>query len=214
MTDTEQRIPHRHPGRRRDEYAKKRILQSALEILDEVGFANTSVQAIAERAGTGKATVYRWWPDKTAVVINALRQAIAQDLTCPHTGDLHRDVRGYLQNLSRSFRGHRARIFRSFLVAAQTNPEVAAAFQNMWCQPRREELKIALGRYRDCGLRDGVDFEVVLDVMHGALYNMLLVGPKSANAEYIYAVADIVLSGIASKRHAAGVSHSVPGPAR
>ncbi|MBV8478128.1 MAG: TetR/AcrR family transcriptional regulator C-terminal ligand-binding domain-containing protein [Acidobacteria bacterium] len=158
--------------------------------------------------------MYRWWPDKTAVVINALRHAIAQDLTCPHTGDLHRDVSVYLQNLSRCFRGHRGRIFRSFLVAAQTNSEVAAAFQTMWCQPRREELKIALARYRDSGLREDLDFEFVLDVMYGALYSMLLVGPKSASAEYTNAVADIVLSGIATKRQAAGMSHSAPGPAR
>jgi AcrR family transcriptional regulator len=69
-------------------------------MLEEFGFANTTADRIAERAGTGKATLYRWWPNKTAVMIEALREAVAQELPLPDTGDLYEDIRLQLRILS------------------------------------------------------------------------------------------------------------------
>ena len=145
VTETQQQATaYTSRGRRRDEHAKERILQAALEILDEVGLPNTSVEAIAARAGTGKATVYRWWPDKAAVPIDALREVIAQDLPFPHMGDLHQDVRLHLQNFSKLLPGYRGRVFKAFLIAAQNDAEFAAVFQTIWCEPRKQEAKIGL----------------------------------------------------------------------
>jgi AcrR family transcriptional regulator len=189
---------HRSRGRRRDDDAKKRILQASLELLEEFGFANTTVEAIAERAGTGKATVYRWWPDKSAVMIEGLREALPQELPLPNTGNFHQDIRFQLRNVLRLLHGHRGRVFKAFILAAQHDPEIAAIFQTIWCEPRRRDAKIALERYQNTALRENLDLDVVLDVIYGPMYCRLLLGPRPMSVEYTDALADIVLRGIAN----------------
>src|ERR1700761_3349457 len=81
------------PGRPRDEEVRKRILDSAAQLLEQRCFDDISVDAIAEHSGAGKATIYRWWPNKAAVLIEAFRERIAQELPFPDTGDFRRDVR-------------------------------------------------------------------------------------------------------------------------
>lgn len=196
--DRTSRTFHGTRGRRRDAGAKQRILQAALELVDEFGFANTTVEAIAERASTGKATVYRWWPDKSAVLVEALREAMAHDLALPDTGDLHEDIRLQLRNVFRLLRGHRGRVFKAFLLAAQNDAEISAILRTMWYEPRRREAKIGLEKYRKRALREDLDLDVVVDVMYGPMYCRLLLEPKPTSTEYTDALADIVLRGIAN----------------
>ena len=59
------------PGRPRDEALRTRIQQAAASLLIEGGFLNLTTDAIAQRAGTSKATIYRWWPNKVQIVIDA-----------------------------------------------------------------------------------------------------------------------------------------------
>ena len=87
--------PQKHArgrGRPRDEAARQRILKAALDLMDETAFAQVTAEAIAERAGTSKATLYRWWPNKAAVVIEAFRQAVAPELPLQDTGSLREDL--------------------------------------------------------------------------------------------------------------------------
>src|SRR5438309_8399521 len=118
-------VSQRGRGRPRDEYARQRILESALALVEEVGFANTTTDAIAEKAGASKATIYRWWPNKAAVLLEALREAVAQELPFPDTGNLREDIRVQLRNFVKLLTGRRGRVFKAFVAAAQSDPEVA-----------------------------------------------------------------------------------------
>jgi AcrR family transcriptional regulator len=187
---------HRNRGRRRDEDARKRILDAALELLEDFGFAKTTADGIADRAGTGKATLYRWWPNKTAVMIEALREAVAQDLAVPDTGDLSEDIRFHLRNLVKLLSGRRGRILKALVFAAHNDPEVAEAFQTLWRKPWRRTAKIGLERHRRKALRETVDLDVVLDVMFGPLYYRLLVGGNALATDYADALTDIIVRGI------------------
>src|SRR4051812_32411734 len=80
-------------GRPRDEVAKARILEASLELLEEQGFANTTMDAVADRAGASKATIYRWWPNKASLLIESLRDEVAHELPFPDTNDLAEDIR-------------------------------------------------------------------------------------------------------------------------
>ena len=77
---------NRGPGRPRDAEVKKRILEAAQKLLEDVGFTSSTVDAIADQAGASKATVYRWWPNKASVLIDAFRQAVGEELPFPNTG--------------------------------------------------------------------------------------------------------------------------------
>lgn len=183
-------------GRPRDEVARKRILEAALELVEAQGFANTTTDAIAERAGASKATIYRWWPNKAAVLIEALREAVAQETPFPKTGTLREDIRMQLRNFVKLLTGRRGRIFKAFVAAAQNDPEVAETFRRVWMGPRRTAAKAALERHRGRELRDDADLELLMDALYGPVYFLLLAGHRALTEKFADSLALVVLEGI------------------
>src|ERR1700722_18256120 len=140
------------PGRPRDEEVRKRILDSAAQLLETRCFENISVDAIAEQSGAGKATIYRWWPNKAAVLIEAFRERISREVPFPNTGDIRQDVRQQLQNFTDIIDGVRRRnVFRSFMGGPQADPEIASAFREVWIRPRPAEARKLFERYIEQG---------------------------------------------------------------
>jgi AcrR family transcriptional regulator len=190
----------RGPGRPRDEEVRWRILDSAARLLEEVGFASVTVEAIAEHAGAGKATVYRWWPNKAAVLIEAFRETVASELPFPFTGSLSSDVRQQLQNFAAMLNGRSGRAFAAFLAAAQTDAEVAEAFRQMWIAPRRAEAKQALQRHCETGeLPETVNLDLAVELLYAPLYYRLLTGYGSITDEYVHELAETALRGLRNR---------------
>lgn len=189
--------PTRGRGRPRDEQARRRILEAALDLMDETAFAQVTAEAIAERAGTSKATVYRWWPNKAAVVIEAFRQAVAPELPLRDTGSLRGDLTTQLRNFARVLSGRGGRMLRSFIVAARSDPEVAAAFRSIWSDPRRAEAKQILRLKQASGqLRADADLDLILDSLYGPLYYRFLVKNEPPSEKYAQALAELVITGL------------------
>jgi AcrR family transcriptional regulator len=183
-------------GRPRDEVARTRILDAALKLLEERSFPDITADALAERAGASKATIYRWWPNKAAVLIEAFREVVAQELPFPRTGDLGDDIRQQLRNFVELLTGRRGRIFKGFFAAAQNDPEVSAAFETVWRNPRRAIAKSCLEVHRGRQLRDDADLDVVMDTMYGPLYYRLIFGHGELSENYADKVSEVVLQGI------------------
>lgn len=184
-------------GRPRDEVARARILDAALELLEQQGFANTTSDAIAERAGASKATIYRWWPNKAAVLIEALREAVAQELPQPDTGDLRLDVQLQLRNFIEILTGRRGLAFKAFIAAAQNDPEVAEAFRELWIRPRRRHAIEILQRHQKEGrLSKDVSPETVLDLLYGPFYFRLLAGHAPLSDDFADQVSRLALNGL------------------
>ncbi len=187
-------VAPRGRGRPRDEEARERILQAALEILEDTCFVNATADAIAERAGASKATIYRWWPNKAAVFIEALREATAQELPFPDTGDLGQDVRLQLQNFVRLLTGRRGRAFKAFIAAAQSDADVAEAFRTVWIEPRRAQTKAVLARHQQEGrLAASTDLEVFIDALYGPFYFRLMMGHRPLTAAFAHGIAEMAL---------------------
>ena len=159
-------------GRPRDEEVRKRILDSAAQLLEDRCFDEITVDAIAEQSGAGKATVYRWWPNKAAVLIEAFRERISRELPFPDTGDFRRDVRQQLQNFTQIiYWGRRGRVFRSFLGGALADPAIAQAFREIWIRPRRAEATKLFERYVAEGVaRADLDPELAVEMVFAPLY--------------------------------------------
>jgi AcrR family transcriptional regulator len=184
-------------GRPRCEVTRKRILDAALECLDEAGFVNTTTDLIAERAGASKATIYRWWPTKAALLLEALRDVVAQELPFPDTGDLKEDVRQQLRNFVKLLTGKRSGVMRSFVAAAQNDLEVAAAFRSVWVIPRRNAAKMVLQKHQEeGGLSEQVDLELLMDILYGPMYYRLLAGHGELSEAYADEVTDFALAAL------------------
>ena len=189
--------PSRTPGRPRDEAVRQRILKAALALMEETTFAQVTVESIAERAGASKATVYRWWPNKAAVAIEAFREAVTPELPFPDTTSLRADLQTQGRNFARLLSGSGGRMLRSFIIAARSDPDVAVAFRSIWSEPRRKEAKEMLRRKQASGqLRKDVDLDLVLDALYGPLYYRSLVKNEPPAQKYAESLVDLVLIGL------------------
>jgi AcrR family transcriptional regulator len=193
----------KHPrarGRPRDEDARRRILKAALDLMDETAFAQVTAEAIAERAGASKATIYRWWPNKAAVVIEAFREAVAPELPLRHSGSLREDLTTQVRNFARVLSGRAGRMLRSFVVAARSDPDVDEAFRSIWSNPRRAEAKAMLRQKQASGqLRKDADLDLVLDSLYGPLYYRFLVKNEAPSQKYAEALVEMVVQGLAAR---------------
>ena len=189
----------RRPGRPRDESARQRILDSALDLLQEESFAQVTMESIASRAGVGKATVYRWWPNKAAVMIEAFREAVAPEVPFPDSGCLEDDIRLQMQKFTRMLLGPRGRMLAGFLAAAQSDPDMAAALSDSWIKPRRADAKEALQRKRRWKeSHTDLDPELVLDILYAPLYYRLMTG-LPLTTEYTKSLVDLVMKALSRK---------------
>jgi AcrR family transcriptional regulator len=190
----------RSRGRPRDEVARKRILDSALQLVEEVGCTNTTTDLIAERAGASKATIYRWWPNKAAVLMEALREQVAQEVPFPDSGNLREDIHRQVQNFVKLLTSRRGRIVKAFLAAAQSDPEVAEAYRRIWIQPRRAQARSVLEHHKERGtIAKNTNLDVILDTLYGAIYFRLLAEHAPLTVEFADSVAEVVVDGI--ERH-------------
>jgi AcrR family transcriptional regulator len=189
----------KRPGRPRDESARQRILDAALELLQEESFVQVTVESIALRAGVGKATVYRWWPNKAAVMIEAFREVVGPEVPFPDSGCLEDDIRLQMDKFTRMLLGPRGRMLVGFLAAAQSDPDVAAALSDYWIKPRRAQAKEALqGKRRWKESHTSLDPELVLDLLYAPLYYRVITG-LPLSLEYTQSLVDLVMKALARK---------------
>lgn len=187
----------RGPGRPRDEDVRKRVLQAASDLLEEVGFRSVTVDAIAERAGASKATVYRWWPNKASVLIEAFRDAVSPEFPFADTGSLCGDIKTQLRSFSKFLLGGRGRLLAAFVVGAQEDREVAAALRDYWIAPLRKRGSLVLNRYRQNGeLPHNINLDLVQDMMYAPLYYNLLTGYTPISEEYAEMLTRALLDGL------------------
>ncbi len=187
----------RPPGRPRSERARRAILRAANELLEGGGFAAVTVEAIAERAGVSKATVYRWWPNRAAVVMDGFLSTVSSQVPFPHTGRAREDIRLHMRRLTEAFGGRMGRTVAALIAEGQANPGLAEALRSRWLSVRRAEAReiLELGIARG-ELREDLGPEVAVDVLYGPIYYRLLVGHAPLNADFADALADYVFAGL------------------
>src|SRR5579859_6364402 len=186
----------RPPGRPRCEDTHKAILRSTLKLLQETGFPDLSIESIAADADVGKATVYRWWPNKAALVADAFSSSADQELRFPNTGSVRSDMSIQMKHLIRILRGRRGRIVAALVGGGQSDPELIEAFRERFMMPRRQEAYATLRRGISRGqLPDDLDLDVMLDTLYGSLYMRFLIRQIGLTEDYVDEVVGLVMDG-------------------
>ena len=186
----------RSPGRPRSERARQAILSSTLKFLEAKGngFADLTIERVAEEAGVGKATVYRWWPNKAALVADAFASSVTQKLRFPDTGSVGRDMSQQMQQLVRIVRSRRGHILSVIVGAGQSDATLIRAFRERFLKPRRAEAYTTLRRGIVRGeLPADLDLDLVLDALYGPIYMRFLVGHDSLTPEFVDQLCGLVL---------------------
>ena len=184
-------------GRPRSEPARQAVLRAAGDLLARDGFAAVTVEAIAAEAGVGKATIYRWWPGKAAVVMDAFLAATGPCAPFPDTGCLEEDLRGQMRALACAFSGRPGVVMRGVLAEAQSDPEAAEAFRTRYLAPRRAETRRVLERARDRGqICPSADLETAADALYGPLYYRLTAGHAPLDAAFVDGLLSLIFQGL------------------
>lgn len=186
----------RAPGRPRSEEARTAIFRSALRLLGKNGFADLTIEDIAAEAGVGKATVYRWWPNKAALIADAFASSTTRRLHFPDTGSLRTDMSQQMRQLVKVFQSKRGRIVSAILAGGQSDRDLISAFRDRFLWPRRREAYATLQRgIRRGELRKDVDKNLVLDSLYGPIYMRFLIRHDKLSAGFVDGLCDLVLSG-------------------
>lgn len=189
----------RRRGRPRSEKSTAAILAAADELMLERGLEAVSMDAIAERAGVSKATIYRWWPTKETLAIDALYEDWAAAYpVAPDTGALREDLLGvFLPWADHITKRPYARILGALLTRARTDRDFAAEFDQRLVQPRRDRARVIFRRAMERGeLPADTDVELALDLLYGAVYHRFLQGHLPVSRDFVAAVIDSALSGL------------------
>jgi len=189
----------RLPGRPRSEQARRAILRSTLKLLRRCSFPELTIEAIAADANVGKATVYRWWSNKGALVVDAFASNAEDKLHFPNTGSVYRDMSLQMSQFLAILRSQRGRIVAALVGGGQFDPELLSSFRERFLRPRREEAYKTLRRAIERGeLPRDLDLDVVLDILYGAIYMRFLIRHDELNEGYINGVCRLVLAGAAA----------------
>jgi AcrR family transcriptional regulator len=186
----------RPPGRPRSEQSRQSILRSTLTLLRKTGFPQLSIEAIAGKAEVSKATVYRWWPTKAALVADAFSASADNELRFPDTGSVQQDMSLQMRQVVRVFRSQRGKVVAALLSGGQSDPELIAAFRNRFLWPRRRQAYTALQRGIDRGeLPSGLDLDLTLDALYGPIYMRFLIRHSELDEQFAERLCELVLSG-------------------
>ncbi len=188
------------PGRPRDPAADRAILTATLALIAERGYTGLALTEVAKRAGVSTATLYRRWPSKAPLVLDALRTLILT-IALPDTGDTQHDlivfVTERIQTLSSPLL---AQLIPALTAEAQRNHAFAEMFRSLQAPVRQQAFTLF-----DRGIARGdfpatLDRDLALDLLLGPITFRLLVGGAPLDPQVAPAIVEGVLHGIGLHR--------------
>ncbi|MFJ4341290.1 TetR/AcrR family transcriptional regulator [Streptomyces sp. NPDC088915] len=195
---------------RRSERSRRAIFDAALALVAENGYAKTTVEGIAARAGVGKQTIYRWWPSRAAVLLDAFLdlQVRAQEATgadagseIPDTGDLAADLKQVLRATVDELNDP---VFeaptRALAAEGIVDPDLGARFTEALLEPQLQYYVRRIEAARDAGDVDpGTDPRLAVELLVGPLHHRWIHRTLPLTHAYADALVDHVLRGLAPR---------------
>lgn len=194
MLEQEKQLAASSPGRRRSDRAHQAILQATMEMLSQEGYRDTTIEAIAARAGVGKKTIYRWWPSKAAVVLEAITAYSEIYVPFSDTGSLQGDLLTYFERSFPGLQGKSGTALSGLAAEAQLDPEFASEFQRMFIVPRKDALIALLQRGVDKGeIAPDTNLDVLADLIYGAKWYRLLLYPAPLDEAFAREIVELIM---------------------
>ena len=195
--DQERSIRSESRGRPRSEESEEAILAATIQLLSEKPLRDISMEEIARKAGVGKATIYKWWPSKAYVALDAFLKKINRMVPMPDTGSVRRDILEQLRSQMAFFKSPAGRILGQFVAECQSDKEFASLFRKRFLKPRREAAGVIFDRGVDRGEIDqNLNRELVLDLIYGSAIYRMIVGHAPIESKLADEIASILFCGL------------------
>lgn len=185
------------PGRPRSDAARAAILAAAFDVLQARGYEGMTIEAVAEAAGVAKTTIYRWWPGKAALAVDAFFEATEETLRLPQTESARRDFASQIIGLGALLQGPRGAGLAAMLGGARGDAVLAQALGERWMAPRRQWGIARMTRAVAEGqVRPEVKIPAALALLYGPLYTPLLFGQPVPEPEALQDILTLAISAI------------------
>lgn len=169
--------PGPRPGRRRDPEIDDAILDAALALFQEDGYRGVTIEGVAARAGVGKATVYRRYPTRAAMVVDAARCKLSLIHELVDTGNLRADLLALLQPLIDRLRGPQGPVLTAFMCERSRDAELAAEWERSVIGRKREHVRSLInGAIARGELPADTDVELVAEMPAAVVWHHALNG--------------------------------------
>lgn len=177
VPDTETIRSKRSPGRTRSEAARIAILNATLNLLETRSLQQITIEAIAKEAGVGKATIYRWWPSKVSVVIDAFVQNHIVHTPMPKGASCREAITVHIHRMVQQYSGRGGRLVAQILAEGQSDPEVLREFRERFFYGRRAMVREVIEEGRRNGeFRTDMEAEFLMDMVYSPVYFRLIMG--------------------------------------
>lgn len=192
---TPTRPVRRTPGRTRSDASRVAILNAALKLLKTNTLQQITIEAIAREAEVGKATIYRWWPSKASVVIDAFMQNHIVQTPMPSGLSGREALTQHMHLLVEQYRGWPGTLVAQILAEGQADPQVLKEFQERFFRGRRAVVRGVLEEGRRRGeFRTDMDIDLQADILYAPIYFRLMMQHQPLDKAFAGVLSDIVLS--------------------
>jgi len=190
----------RRPGRPRSEQAEQAIIEAALEIFAECGPDAMGIEQVAARAGVGKATIYRRWPGKEDLLVDAVG-ALRTQLPQPQGRSVRADLTALVEALcGEAADPRRARQFALLHGEGLRYPRLLARYNEAVVRPRQELIASVLRRGLATGeLRESADTDAAVFLLTGAVLARVGHSRDGTDARYAQRIVEELLRGLAAR---------------
>lgn len=177
------------------------MLDAARELFDDQGYAAATTEAIAARSGVAKTTIYRWWSNRAALLVDVMVEMAQALVPMPQSGEPMRAMRAELRRAVGAINGPVGRLLTSLLGDAQQDPEVRKALVEGLFRPRTRATGGNIRRAQDAGaLRPDVPPHIATDLLFGPLFYRMFVGHEPVTDAFVKQVLQFVVEGIGPPR--------------
>jgi AcrR family transcriptional regulator len=184
-------------GRHRSPEAKAAILKATLYLMERKPLRKVTADSIAKRAGVSKATIYKWWPNKSLVALDAYLAGMNERVVLPDTGSAELDFTEQLQSVTQFYVSPLGRMFCQFIAEGQSDASFLALFRERFLFVRRDSARIMWRRGVDRGeIRNEIDGEIALDLIYGPILFRLLAGHGSMNDHEAAVMVQVIFGGL------------------
>lgn len=186
MAAVSPRVDAKRPaGRPRSEHARKAILDATARLLESATLKSLAIESIAREAGVGKATIYRWWPNKAAIVIDAFFREVEQRTAFEQAPTATEAIRHQVARMVRAIAGTTGRIAAQIIAEGQSDPSVLEHFRAVFLRQRRAAVtEIFRSGIANGEFHDDLDIELAIDLIYGPIWYRLMVGHQPLDATF------------------------------
>lgn len=189
--------PPRRPGRPRDPRILATVLATTADILRDKGVPAVTIEAVSAASGVSKPTIYRYWPHRLALAIDAFAETMSHDVPVADTGDSRRDLLEQVGHVAAYYRSPAGVVLRQLIGASASDPQAAEQLRDRFFEHRRAQTRVLWERVQARGeAHPDIDADTAIDLLFSPLIFRLLVGHGEIDAESVGRLVEVALDGL------------------